>query len=108
MARNRLQEDDNSLPNVEYEPLLKEILAVLKMRSDIFHVTSTTLQIRLDSVAQDVVTRLERQQFQDIRPFIPTRGLTHSTANFLDGHAFCASSEKNLLDVCKKKPRSDI
>lgn len=88
MVRNRLQEDDNSLPNVEYEPLLKEILAVLKMRSDIFHVTATTLQIRLDSVAQDVVTRLERQEFQDIRPFIPTRGLTHSTANFLDGHAF--------------------
>jgi hypothetical protein len=88
MARNRLQERDNTLPNVDYEPLLKEILAVLKKRADMFQITPTRLQILIDSVAQEVVARTARTNFQDIRPFIPSRGLTHVSANFLDGNAF--------------------
>ncbi len=57
MARNRLQERDNNLPNVEYEALLKEILVVLKKHTNIFQVNDTMLQIQADRVALEVTDK---------------------------------------------------
>jgi hypothetical protein len=88
MARNRLQERDNNLPNVEYDALLKEMLAVLKKHTDLFQVSNTVLQIRADRVAQDVTDKLKGSNFADVSPFVSSWGLTHVTANFLDGEAF--------------------
>ncbi len=87
MAKNRLQERDNSLPNVEYEALLKEILTVLKMHTDMFQVNDTGLQIQADRIALEVTNKLKDTKFADVYPFVYTRGLTHVTANFLDGEA---------------------
>jgi hypothetical protein len=88
MAKNRLQERDNNLPNVEYEALLKEILTVLKRHTDMFQVSDTVLQVGADRVALEVTNKLKSTNFADLRPFIYSRGLTHVTANFLDGEAF--------------------
>src|SRR5712692_7290322 len=87
MAKNRLQERDNNLPNVEYEALLKEILVVLKKHTDLFQVNDTGLQIRADRVALEVTNTLKDTKFADVCPFVYSRGLTHVTANFLDGEA---------------------
>ncbi len=88
MARNRLQERDNNLPNVEYEALLKEILAVLKRHTNMFQVSDTVLQIGADRVALEVTNKLRGTTLTDVRPFIYAWGQTHVTANFLDGEAF--------------------
>lgn len=88
MARNRLQERDNNLPNVEYDALLKAILSVLKKHADIFAVTSDTLSIQAAQVAQEVVEQVEKGTLNDVRPFVYSRGITHVTTNFLDGNAF--------------------
>src|SRR5258708_18485711 len=89
MARNRLQERDNNLPNVDYEALLKEILVALKKKADLFQVSASRLQIRVDTIAQDVVSK-QGTNFAEVCPFGYTRGLTHITANFLNGEAFNA------------------
>jgi hypothetical protein len=88
MARNRLQERDNNLPNVEYEALLKEILTVLKKHTTMFQVSNTVLQIAVDRIALEVTDKLKGTRLADMRPFVDPRGLTHSTANFLDGEVF--------------------
>ena len=88
MARNRLQERDNNLPNVEYDALLKVILEVLKKNSDIFSITPTTLHIQAVRIAQEVVSQVQKGTLNDVRPFVYSIGTTHVTANFLDGDAF--------------------
>jgi hypothetical protein len=88
MTKNRLQERDNNLPNVEYEALLKELLAVLKRHTDLFQVNDTVLRIQAESVALEVTNKLKNTPLADVRPFIYSRGVTHVTANFLDGEAF--------------------
>ncbi|GHO59281.1 hypothetical protein [Ktedonobacter robiniae] len=88
MAKNRLQEHDNNLPPVEYEVLLKGILAVLKSWMPPFLTTASTLSLPIDKIAQEVVSNLQRTNFTDVRPFVPSRQLTHVAAHFLDGEAF--------------------
>lgn len=90
MIKNRLQERDNNLPNVEYDALLKIILEVLKKHSDIFDVTPTTLHIQVARIAEEVVNQVQRETLNDVRPFVYSIGTTHVTANFLDGEAFHA------------------
>src|SRR5579859_5080748 len=88
MARNRLQERDNNLFNVEYEAILKEILTVLKRHTDMFQASDTVLQIAVDQVALEVTNKLRSSTLADVRPFVSSRRETHVTANFLDGEAF--------------------
>src|SRR5258708_14348434 len=90
MARNRLQERDNNLTNVEYDPLLKVVLEVLKRHSDIFTVAPTSLHIQAERVAQEVVNQVRQRSLNDIRTFVYSIGTTHVTANFFDGEAFNA------------------
>lgn len=87
MAKNRLQERDNNLPHIEYEPLLKEIVAVLKKRPDMVQTGESLLQIRADSVALEVMQKLKNENLAEICPFGYSKGLTHVTANFQDGEA---------------------
>ncbi len=88
MARNRLQERDNNLTNVEYDPLLKVILEALKRHSDIFTVAPTSLCIHAERVAQEVVNQVRQGTLNDVRTFVYSIGTTHVTANFFDGEAF--------------------
>ena len=101
MVRNRLQEHDNNLPNVEYEALLNVILDVLKTHSDIFSVTPTTLDIQASLIAQQVVDQVSKGTLNDIRPFVYSFGTTHVAANFLDGEAFhkFGSTIERIRDV---------
>src|SRR5690242_19159581 len=107
MARNRLQERDNNLPNVEYEVLLKEILAMFKKHTDTFQISDSVLQIRVDRIALEVTNKLKGTNVADVCPFIYSRGLTHVTANFLDGrHLMCSvcssnASRNNSLAILK-------
>ena len=90
MPGNRLQERDNTLPNVEYEALLMVTLDELKKHADSFRVTPTTLHIDLACIAQAVVSHVQKGGINDVRPFVSSFGTTHVTANFLDGEAFNA------------------
>ncbi len=83
-----LTEIDANLAPVDYAPLLKEILSVVKKQSTLFEVEASHLRVNIDAVAGEVVRKLARSNFKGMLPFTFTKGTLFSTAVFADSEAF--------------------
>ena len=84
-ARNSIKEVDLNLSPVDYKPLVREILTLLKKRVDLFTINTNALEVAIDTVALEMVQKLARTKFQGYIPFISSKNLTFSTAMFEDG-----------------------
>src|SRR5260370_40221061 len=82
---NTLEESDNALGSVHYEPLLKTILEVLKHNSSMFHAAPTCLTVDVDEVASAVATKIVASNNQPL--FENTWGTRSSSVNFADVEA---------------------
>jgi len=82
---NTLEESDNALGSVHYEPLLKAILEVLKHNASMFHAAPTCLTVHVDEVASAVATKIIASNNQPL--FENTWGTRSSSVNFADVEA---------------------
>lgn len=77
---NTLEERDNNLGCVHYEPLLKAIFEVVKRSPAIFDVASGCLAIGVDEIARAVVTKMGASSSPP--PFENTYGTRVASVNF--------------------------
>jgi len=80
MAKSSLEQRDNNLATVNYPPLLKDVLSVLKQQASAFHVEKNCLTIDLDEIALMTANKAEKSTL----PFAYTFGTTHASVNFED------------------------
>ena len=80
MAKSSLEQRDNNLATVDYPPLLKDVLSVLKQQASAFHVEKNCLTIDLDEIALMTANKAEKSTL----PFTYTFGTTHASVNFED------------------------
>jgi hypothetical protein len=64
MNKNTLEERNNNLATVDYPPLLKEILSVLKRQENIFNAAAQCLEADIDRIATAVVQKLQPSKFK--------------------------------------------
>ncbi len=64
-----LTEIDTNLAPVDYAPLLKEILSVVKKQSSLFEVDALHLKVNIDALTGEVVRNLARSDFKGMLPF---------------------------------------
>ena len=83
-----LTEIDTNLAPVDYAPLLKEILSVVKKQSSLFEVDALHLKVNIDALTGEVVRNLARSDFKGMLPFTFTKGTLFSTAVFADSETF--------------------
>ena len=86
--RNTLHERDNSLPTVDYIPLLTAIKATVDKEQQFFQIKPDQLHIAIAQTATRVTEKLQRANFKDIDPFLTPRGTQFSSVNFADSLAF--------------------
>ena len=84
-ARNSIKEVDLNLSPVDYKPLIREILTLLKKRVDLFTLNTNSLEVAIDTLALEIVQKLAPTKFQGYIPFVSSKNLTFSTAMFEDG-----------------------